>query len=800
MRLLLLTTLGVALLTLPGQPGSAGLSAQSPSLPGLMAQAAADGRVRVIVGHRRSVVPERQLAGQAAIDAQRAGIAQTTQAILASLPALSVADVKAFETLPFFAAEVDAAGLAALAASPLVSSIEEDIAVPPVLSQSGPLVQATDAWTAGYAGAGWTVAILDTGVDGTHPALSGKVVAEACYSSTTSGAASLCPGGASSSTSPGSGLHCPTSVSGCDHGTHVAGIAAGDAAGVRGIARSANVIAIQIFSQFSTGCTGGATACLRSFTSDQIRGMERVYALRDTFNIASINMSLGGGRFFSNCDSSSAAQKAAVDTLRAVGIATVIASGNDGYGDSMSSPGCISTAVSVGSTTKSDAVSSFSNTASFLSLLAPGSSIVASVPNGGTGTKSGTSMATPHVAGAWAILKQFKPTATVAEVLAILRATGRPIVDSLNGLTFPRIQIKAALDAPPIAFGKSGPASGTTGLGSSVTLTWSASAWASGQEYCVDTLNNSQCDGAWTPAGAGTTATVGNLANGTTYFWQVRASNSSGTTLADGGAWWSFTPGQLGNPAMALDVPTSGASVGSIFTLGGWAVDRAAASGAGVDYVHAYAYPIAAYNGGVTGGAIFLRQINVSNPRPDIAAALGSQFTNCGFSGSVSTLSPGVYRIYVYAHSTVTGTFNNYSAPVDITVGTSASDPVMYIDQPQSGTVLSASQPLTVAGWSLDRGATSGSGIFDVHVQAFPVLPGPPFFVWSTSSQAGSLGVARPDIANVYGSQFANAGYNMTVPAGRLPAGTYDLYVFSFCNLAGAGQPCQARTVRVTVQ
>ena len=253
-------------------------------------------------------------------------------------------------------------------------------------------------------------------------------------------------------------------------------------------------------------------------------------------------------------------------------------------------------------------------------------------------------------------------------------------------------------------------------------------------------------------------------------------------------------------PLMALDVPTDESSVGSNFTITGWAVDRAAPSGAGVDYVHAYAYPIAAYNGGVTGGAIFLRQINVGNARSDIAAVLGSQFTNCGFSGSVSTLSPGVYRIYVYAHSTVTGTFNNYSTPVDITVGTSASDPVMYIDQPQSGTVLSATQPFTVAGWSLDRGASSGSGIFDVHVQAFPVLPGPPFFVWSTSSQAGSLGVARSDIANFYGSQFVNSGYNMTVPAGRLPAGTYDLYVFSFCTLVGAGQPCQARITRVTLQ
>lgn len=91
-------------------------------------------------------------------------------------------------------------------------------------------------------------------------------------------------------------------------------------------------------------------------------------------------------------------RKAAIDNLRAAGIATVIASGNSGYRDRISVPGCISSAISVGATDNADNVPSFSNIAPFIDLLAPGVYINAAVPNG-QGVKSGTSMATPHVAG-----------------------------------------------------------------------------------------------------------------------------------------------------------------------------------------------------------------------------------------------------------------------------------------------------------------------------------------------------------------------------------------------------------------
>jgi hypothetical protein len=160
-------------------------------------------------------------------------------------------------------------------------------------------------------------------------------------------------------------------------------------------------------------------------------------------------MSLGGGRFTdqASCDDSNGSRKAIIDSLRSAGIATVIASGNDGYADAIGSPACISSAVSVASTTKSDEVSSFSNTASFLNLLAPGSAINSSIPGGGFASFNGTSMAAPHVTGTWALLKQRKPWASVGEILSTLQNTGVRVTDPLSNLTFPRIGVDQAISS-----------------------------------------------------------------------------------------------------------------------------------------------------------------------------------------------------------------------------------------------------------------------------------------------------------------------------------------------------------------
>jgi subtilisin family serine protease len=404
------------------------------------AKVAASGSARVIVGLEIATQDDARLSRAAAVSQRTAIRAAQDKAISQLLTGTGSRVHAKFDTLPHIAAEVDGAALARLRHSPLVRHIQEDVAVPPGLLQSAPLIQAPTAWNSGRTGSGWAVAILDTGVDKTHPFLAGKVVAEACFSSNTSQSVSVCPGGVTDSVAPGSGVNCNTAISGCTHGTHVAGIAAGTNAadGSHGVARGASVIAVQVFSHFP------GQGAVMSYTSDQIKGLERVYALRDTMPIASVNMSLGGGQYTSTCDASQPALKMAIDNLRAVGIATVIASGNNGFTNAISAPACISSAVSVGShcdagpdggtcATGVGGVASYSNIASFVSLLAPGSFINSSVPGGGYASWNGTSMAAPQVAGAWALIKQAQPGISVSDALSQLRSNAIFVNDTRAG-------------------------------------------------------------------------------------------------------------------------------------------------------------------------------------------------------------------------------------------------------------------------------------------------------------------------------------------------------------------------------
>ncbi len=317
-------------------------------------------------------------------------------------------------------------------ASPHVLDIHEDVPEFPTTIDGVTLVGAPALWNLfapdpGFDGSGVTVAVLDTGVDKTHPFLNGAVVSEACYSTNSTNVQSLCPGGVTHTTAPGSALPyagaCPSGK--CDHGTHVAGIIAGrqgvPGAPVGGVAPGANLISIQVFSLFtSTADCGPGAPCVGAFTSDIIKGLERVYALHSTYTISSVNMSLGGSLFSSNCDTDP--RKPIIDSLKAAGIATVISSGNNGACGYLTAPACISSAVSVGATDGADAVAGYSNSASFLSVLAPGGVITdqinSSIPGGLYGLKYGTSMAAPHVSGAWALLKQAKPGSTVDQVLS----------------------------------------------------------------------------------------------------------------------------------------------------------------------------------------------------------------------------------------------------------------------------------------------------------------------------------------------------------------------------------------------
>ena len=167
------------------------------------------------------------------------------------------------------------------------------------------------------------------------------------------------------------------------------------------------------------------------------------------------------------------------------------------------------------------------------------------------------------------------------------------------------------------------------------------------------------------------------------------------------------------DPRMALDAPGSATTVPSAFVVAGWALDRAAASGPGVDAVHVWGFPRNA--DGSLGAATFLGAAAYGSARADVGAVFGGPFTPSGFVLTVASLWPGSYRIAAFAHSTVSGTFNNVQT-ADVTVA----GPLMSIDVPASGAVRSG--PFVVAGWALDRSAASGPGVDAIAVWAYPVL------------------------------------------------------------------------------
>jgi subtilisin family serine protease len=440
-----------------------------------------EGRVRVIVQLRLPGgphVPEGRLSS-AALSVQRSDVAGVRSQILARLAKRNYRLLHQYSSVPFVTLEIGPDALAELEASSLwVARVVEDTVNAPTLPQSVPLIGADQDWSRGFDGTGMVVAIVDTGVEVTHPFLAGKVVEEACYSSTVTGRSStVCPNGLSQQIGPGAGVSCPLSSS-CWHGTHVAGIAAGNGGGAgvafSGVAKGAQIMAVQVFSKFTTASDcGGSAPCVLAWTSDIIAGLERVYAVRGTRNLSSANLSIGGGTFTAPCDGDPT--KSIIDNLRSVGIATVVAGGNNGLTNALSAPGCISSAISVGATTKADAVASYSNVASFLTLFAPGSSIYSSVTGGAFGFASGTSMATPHVTGAWAVLKQAAPAATVDQILSALLATGLPITDTRSGgaVTKPRVQLAQALSALVPTVDSVAPNQGAPGAGLSVTITGS---------------------------------------------------------------------------------------------------------------------------------------------------------------------------------------------------------------------------------------------------------------------------------------------------------------------------------------
>jgi subtilisin family serine protease len=417
--------------------------------------------------------------------AQRERIKKAQERIAEALGAkLGKPDAKAtarithqYTTVPGIALQLTKNAREVLKSLPDVADVRDDYVMAPMAGASvGP--SRVDSLRANLSverlrGAGQVVAILDSGVDRDHPYLgTDRFVATACFSSKSwwgNDEETLCPNGEDRQSS-GGGENC-VGMKNCRHGTNMAGIIGGfidengngrlDAEDRMGVAPAVKFVSIQVYyinnTKAECDLTDEKPPCIRSHDSSVIAALDHVGLLQEEHNIVASNLSFGSGTYFAPCDGEFTA-KWAVDNLRSKKIATIAASGNeprrDGeFREGIAFPACISTVVSVGATEIDDSVArDFSQVASHLSLLAPGRNIETSRSGTRFELIAGTSAAAPHVAGAWALMREHRArtgdSTTVSSILTRLRQTGRDRTDSRVDRDFPRIDVVGALGIP----------------------------------------------------------------------------------------------------------------------------------------------------------------------------------------------------------------------------------------------------------------------------------------------------------------------------------------------------------------
>ena len=315
------------------------------------------------------------------------------------------------------------------------------------------------------------------------------------------------------------------------HGTHVAGTVGGS---TYGVAKGVTIHPVRVL-----GCTGSGT------NSGVIAGMDWVTA--NHIKPAVANMSLGGG--------ASTATDDAVARMTAAGVVVAVAAGNDNGNACSYSPARAPSAITVGSTTNTDARSSFSNYGTCLDIYAPGSNILSSWYTGtsATNTISGTSMASPHVAGAAALYLASNPTATPAQVATALAAaaTTGVVTDAKTGSPNLLLYTLAGGGTPDTTAPSTVSGLGATAASSSqVNLSWSAATDAGGSGlagYKIERCSGAGCTNfAQIATSTSTSYSNTGLTASTSYSYRVRAYDGSGnnggysstasaTTLAGGG-------------------------------------------------------------------------------------------------------------------------------------------------------------------------------------------------------------------------------------------------------------------------
>ncbi|MER6201004.1 S8 family peptidase [Streptomyces sp. NPDC001586] len=217
-----------------------------------------------------------------------------------------------------------------------------------------------------------------------------------------------------------------TAQDGNGHGTHVAGTVAG---GTYGVAKKAKIVGVRVLDNSGSGTTAQVVAGIDWVTQNAVKP-------------AVANMSLGGG--------ADSALDAAVRNSIASGITYAVAAGNESSNASTKSPARVTEAITVGATTSTDAKASYSNYGSVLDIFAPGSSITSAWGTGDTATNTinGTSMATPHVAGAAAVYLSQNPASTPAQVATALVNSATPDVVTGPGTGSPNRLLYVGAQGP----------------------------------------------------------------------------------------------------------------------------------------------------------------------------------------------------------------------------------------------------------------------------------------------------------------------------------------------------------------
>ena len=350
-----------------------------------------------------------------------------------------------YSTVNGFSGTVTEQGLEKLMNDPDIEKVYLNSVKHISLDDSVPQINGDNVWklklnNTNITGKDETICIIDTGIDTNHSAFTGRILSQYCYCNITNyGSGGCCPNNETEDTS---------AEDDNGHGTHCAGIAAGNHSTYKGVAPEAGIISIKVCNSTST-CDDG----------DIIAGIDWCVNNATTYNISVISMSLGGDISYSNyCNNDAFAP--AINSAVGQNILVVVASGNYEWTNGISSPACVQNATPVGAS-DGTSVASFSNRNNITNLLAPGVSICSARLPGdndgsicGDGTfisKSGTSMSAPHVAGAAALLKQFVrlyngTDITPQEIEDVLNNTGTEIDDtSGSGRNYSRIDVYAAI-------------------------------------------------------------------------------------------------------------------------------------------------------------------------------------------------------------------------------------------------------------------------------------------------------------------------------------------------------------------